>query len=239
MTTTPAIRVARQVSRGFAPVIAIFLVIVIPLFIGIGVVSSITDGDGSVWEIAAAGPFKWFPFALAVLLTPAVLPMYVTHGITRHQFVVGAMLTLGAFALAVAALLNLGYAAESTVFGSDDRTGDFRSPHLFESWTEVPLVVAEYALLLAALLAAGWLIGTLYYRLHWLWATLLIPAAMAPAVGAELLLQTSWTGSWTESMGWVRPSLALALPLTALLIGATVAVIYVLVRNVPIKLKAT
>jgi hypothetical protein len=239
MSTAPAIRVAQHMSRGFAPVMAIFLAIVVPLFVGIGVFSAITDGDGSVWEIAAAGAFKWFPFALAVLLTPAILPMYVAHGVTRHQFVVGALLTLGAFALAVAAFLNLGYAAESAIYQAVERPADLGSPHLFESWTEVPLVVAEYALLLAALLACGWLIGTLYYRLHWLWATLLIPAAMAPAVGAELVLQTSWTGSWTESMGWTRPSLAFALPVTLLLIGATVAVVYALIRRMPIKLKAT
>lgn len=36
MTTAPAIRVALQVSRGFAPVIAIFLAIVIPVFVGVG-----------------------------------------------------------------------------------------------------------------------------------------------------------------------------------------------------------
>ncbi|HEX6338059.1 MAG TPA: hypothetical protein VFZ85_13950 [Jiangellaceae bacterium] len=239
MTTTPALRVARQVSRGFAPVIAIFLAIVIPLFMGIGVVSFITDGEGSVWEIAAAGAFKWFPFALAVLLTPALLPMYVTHGVTRHQFVAGAMLTLVAFAVAVAAIVNLGYAAESAIYRAVDRPHDFRDPHLFASWTEVPLVITEYALLLAALLAGGWLIGTLYYRLHWLWATLLIPAAMAPAGGAELLLQTSWTGSWTESMGWTRPSLTVALSVSTLLIGATLALVYALTRSVPIKLKAT
>jgi hypothetical protein len=239
MTTTPAIRVWLQVSRGFAPVVAIFLVIIIPVFVSVGVASSITDGEGSVWEIAAAGAFKWFPFALAVLVTPAVLPMYVTQGVTRHQFVVGAILTLGSFALIVAALVSLGYAAESAIQQAVDRPYDLRNPHLFESWTEVPLVVAEYALLLAALLACGWLIGTLYYRLHWLWATLLIPAAMAPAAGAELLLQTSWTGSWTESMGWTRPPLTLALLMTTLLIAATVAVVYALTRGVPIKLKAT
>ena len=239
MTTAPAIRVALQVSRGFAPVIAIFLAIVIPVFVGVGVISCITDGEGSAWEIAATGAFKWFPFALAVLVTPAILPMYVTHGVTRHQFLAGAMLTLGAFALAVAAFLNLGYAVEAAIHQAAGRPYELRSPHLFESWTEVPLVVAEYALLLAALLACGWLIGTLYYRLHCLWATLLIPAAVAPAAGAELLLQTSWTGSWTESMGWTRPSLAVALSVTTLLIGATVAVVYALTRSVPIKLKAT
>lgn len=239
MTTPPAVRIALRVSRGFAPVIAIFLAIVIVVFVGIGIISAGTDGDGSVWEIAAAGAFKWFPFALAVMLTPAVLPMYVTHGVTRHQFIAGAMLTLVAFAVVVAALLNLGYAAESAIYRAVDWPHEFRDPHLFASWTETPLLVTEYALLLAALLACGWLIGTLYYRLHWLWATLLIPVAMAPAAGAELLLQTSWTGSWTESMGWARPSLALALPLTALLVAATVAVVYALTRNVPIKLKAT
>jgi hypothetical protein len=40
-------------------------------------------------------------------------------------------------------------------------------------------------------------------------------------------------------MGWTRPSLAVALSVTTLLIGATVAVVYTLTRSVPIKLKAT
>ena len=239
MTTTPVIRIALQLSRGFAPVMAIFLVIIIPVFVGVGVFSSAADGDGSVWEIAAAGPFKWFPFALAVMLTPAVLPMYVSNGITRHQFVAATMLTLGAFTLAAAAFLNLGYAAEAAIYQAVDRPRDLGDPHLFDSWTQVPLVVAEYALLLGGLLAGGWLIGTLYYRLHWLWATLLIPAALAPAAASELLLQTSWMGAWTESMGWTRPSLTVGVAATTLLIGATVAVVYALTRSVPVKLRAT
>ena len=53
------------------------------------------------------GWFWGYPFAIAVMLTPAVLPMYVTHGVTRRQFAAGGVVIVSAGALAVAAVVAL------------------------------------------------------------------------------------------------------------------------------------
>jgi len=233
------LRVARQVLAGLRPVLAWFSAIVLIIFtlLGIGIILSSDPGNGAA-EIAGAGAVRYFPMAIGIMLTPTMLPMYVAQGVTRRQFArVGVLVTL-AFAALMALLMCVGYAIEALLYRLGGQTYELGLPHLFDSWNDFALIFTEYVILTAASVASGWLIGTMYYRMRWFWATLLIPVCLVPAAAAELLLQTSWVGSGLEDAGWTRPPLGMALPLSLLAVAVAMAATYVLTRNVTIKLKS-
>lgn len=231
-------RVARQILTGLRPVLAWFTAIVLIIFslIGIGFMLS-SDLDNGAAEIAGAGAVRYFPLAIGIIFTPVMLAMYVAEGVTRRQFArVGALVTV-AFAALMALLMCVGYAIEALLFRLGGQTYELGLPHLFDSWNEVGLIFTEYFILTAATISGGWLIGTTYYRVHWFWATLLIPVCLVPTAAAELLLQTSWIGTGLEEAGWSPPALGLAIPLSLLAIAVAAVANYVLTRNVAIKLK--
>lgn len=238
MNAALEVRVARQVLAGLGPVLAWFTAIILVAFtlVGIGLVLSADDNTAA--EIAGAGAIRYFPMAIGIMLTPAMLPMYVAQGVTRRQFArVGALVTL-AFATLTALFMCVAYTIEALIYRLGGETYELGLPHLFDSWNDFALIFTEYVVLTAASIAAGWLIGTTYYRAHWFWATLLIPVCLVPTAAAELLLQTSWIGSGFQDAGWTRPPLGLAIPLCLVAIALAMAAIYVLTRNVTIKLKS-
>lgn len=239
MNAALELRVTRQILAGLRPVLMWFIAIAAVAFtlIGVGIVLT-SDPDSVATEIAGAGAIRYFPMAIGIMLTPTMLPMYVAQGVTRRQFARVCVLVTLAFAALMALFMCVAYAVEALAYRWGGKTYELSLPHLFDSWDEFELIFTEYLVLTAASIAAGWLIGSVYYRLHWFWATLLIPVCLVPAAAAELFLTTSWIGSGLENAGWTRPPLGLALPLSLIAIAVAMAATYALTRNVTIKLKS-
>lgn len=238
MNAALELRVARQVLAGLRPVLVWFTAIILVAFTLVGIGLALSSDDNTAAEIAGAGAIRYFPLAIGIMFTPAMLPMYVAEGVTRRQFArVGALVT-AAFAALMALLMCVGYALEALLYRLGGQAYELGLPHLFDPWNEFGLIFTEYFILTAAAISGGWLIGTTYYRLHWLWATLLIPVCLVPAAAAELFLQTSWIGAGLEEAGWTRPPLGLAIPLSLVAIAVAMAASYVLTRTVTIKLKS-
>lgn len=239
MTTHPAARVGRTITTGLGPTLGGFLAIVVVIFIVVGAATAtLGDVEASVWQTAGTGAFKYFPLAIAIMLTPVFLPIYVAQGVTRRQFAVGGALFIIAWAAILALATVAGYGVEAAVYRANGWPHEFDTPHLFESWTQVHLVVAEYVPLIAAHMVAGWVIGTSYYVLGWFRATLLLPVSAAPALAVEALLATSWIGAAIEEFTTYRPPrTAVAVAGALLVIGAAWAVNYGLTRSISIKLK--
>lgn len=239
MNAALELRATRQILAGLRPVLTWFIAIAAVAFtlIGLGILLT-SDPDGVATEIAGAGAIRYFPMAIGIMLTPTMLPMYVAQGVTRRQFARVCVLVTLALAALMALFMCVAYAVEALAYRLGGETYALGLPHLFDSWNEFGLIFTEYLVLTAASIAAGWLIGSVYYRLHWFWATLLIPVCLIPAAAAELLLQTSWIGAGLERADWTRPALGLAIPLAMLAVAVAAAVNYVLTRNVTIKLKS-
>lgn len=240
MNARPAARVGLTLTSGFSATLGIFLAIVVAIFVVVGAATAIFgEVETSVWQTAGGGAFKYFPMAIAIMLTPVLLPVYVAQGVTRRQFAIGAALFVVAWTTALTLAMVAGFAVEAAVFAAYGWPHEFVTPHLFDSWTEVHLIVAEYFLLIGAHLVAGWIIGTSYYILGWFRATLLLPVSAAPALAVEGLLATSWIGAGiAEFTTYSPPRLAVALPTALLVIAAGWAANYALTRSVPIKLKS-
>lgn len=239
MTTHPSVRVGLTITSGLAATLGIFLAIVVAIFVVVGAATAaFGEVAASVWQYAGSGAFKYFPLAIAIMLTPVFLPIYVAQGVTRRQFAVGGALFAVAWAVALTLTMVAGYGIEAAAYGANGWPHAFETPHLFDSWTQVHLVIAEYFPLIAVHMVTGWIIGTTYYILGWFRATLLLPVSAAPALAVEALLATSWIGTAIEEFTTHRPPLpAVAVVGALLVIGAAWAVSYGLIRSIPIKLK--
>lgn len=239
-TSNPAVRVGVTMTTGFAATLGLFLAIVAAIFIVVGVATA-TFGDvtGSVWQTAGAGAFKYFPMAIAIMLTTVLLPIYVAQGVTRRQCAVGMSLFIVAWSLLLTVAMVIGFAIEAGAFAALGWPHEFDAPHLFSSWTQVHLVVAEYFTLIATHMMAGWLIGTTYYILGWFRATLLLPVTVLPILIVEGLLATSWVGAGIEHFAtFTPPQAGIAVPVAAAVIAAAWVINYLLIRDLPIKISA-
>ncbi len=238
MNTSPAVRVSTTTTAGFASTMAGFLAIVAAIFIVVGIsTATFAEVSTSAWQTAGAGAIKYFPLAIGIMMTPVLLPVYVAQGVTRRQVAGGLGLFIITWSVILTLAMVVGYAIEAGVYAAMEWPHGFDTPHLFGSWTEVHLIIAEYFPLIAVHMMAGWLIGTTYYVLRWFRATLLLPVSVLPILIVEGLLGTSWIGAGLESVpAYTPPHPALAVPLAIAVVAATWAVNYVLIRELPIKL---
>ncbi len=239
MTTHPAFRVGTSTVVGLRLTLLIFLALIFPLFVVIGMLAAgLGDNDTSMWQNASAGAIKYFSLAIAIRLTAVFLPIYVANGVTRHQVSAGGALFIAIWSGIMTIAIIAGYLIEAPIYRALGAEQTFDVPHLFSSLTDVHLMVAENFLLVSVHMVAGWLIGTTYYRYGWFVPTLLLPITLVPVAVVEVLLGTSWVGAGlVEFSSYTRPPLAIAVPAAALTIAITWAVNLLLIRDIPIRLK--
>jgi hypothetical protein len=185
-----ATRDATRALLDYASVFSWFWSILIVVFaIVLTARASTAEVDTSTWLWMGSSP-KIFALVIGILLPTLALPRWVSHGITRRAFTFAADIIVGAIAIMGAALVAVGYAAESVVYravGLQDALDDLPL-RLFADSSAWYLIVVQYALLFGAYAITGWLIGAGYYRWGALRGTLfLIPAAL-PLVATEAIL---------------------------------------------------
>src|SRR5690606_20599032 len=196
---------------------------------GLGLlVDVLTDrAVGSAWE-HAGGPVRWvFIFGLAV--TPAILPTYLAHGITRRTFTWAAAVAGGLLVLLLSAFLAVGFLVERAVYAALDAAQTLDGPHLFTDPVQVHLVLAEYALLASGYFIAGWLVGSVYYRFGGWRGPRAVPVAAAPALVVEALFGVGWCGDA------VADGTAVAVLLAAAVVGLALVALRLLPRAVPVR----
>ncbi|MCP2169479.1 hypothetical protein [Goodfellowiella coeruleoviolacea] len=228
--------VAALLWAGHLRLLLIFWAIVVVIFVALGVgQAAFGQLDRSLWEIAGLGAAKYFPFALAIMITPLNLSVYVAHGVTRREFFTGAALFAGLLGLVFAVAFTLGFAVEHLAYTAAGLPEGFTGPHLFTSGGQVHLVLVEAVLTFTAHIASGWLIGSGYYRFGgWLGTLFLVPA-LVPALGTDVLLGTGWFRAVGTAVGLGQLAMPAGIALSVLLIAAAVAANQPLTRSVAIR----
>lgn len=166
------------------------------------------------------------------------LPLYVAHGITRHEFWAAAVGTLVVLAVIAAALATVLFAVEHLVFdmaGWPHVLPDGDTHHIYDRPDQYGLIFVELLSLFVAHLASGLLIGAGYYRLGWVFGTTFLVVALLPSVVAEIVLDSGWAGIvFNEASGLTPPATGVAV-LVALAVGAVgLWGARVLIRHMPI-----
>lgn len=126
-------------------------------------ISTRADISISAWDQARQGA-QWFGFGIALNVGWSRLPLHVTHGHTRREFMAQAAMFVAAFAAVLAAMVAVTYLAEAGLYGLTGWEHELASFHLFDSALEVHLVLVESWLLIALWSAGGLLLATAWYR---------------------------------------------------------------------------
>lgn len=184
-----------------------------------------------IWDSALSTATIFF-LVIGIMITPGLLSSYVVNGMTRKHFAAGMMLCALLFAAAYSILVGaVQFIGRKMVFGAGD------------SWTtELPAGFAGFLLNFALyflFIAAGWLIGTLYYRFNWKWATLMSVAAFIVASTGQLILEEkpSPEGFLAGVKNWMVASMGTQFMTLLFMYALLLGVNYFVLRRIPIRQK--
>jgi hypothetical protein len=212
---------------------AVFAAAVLVLTVGIALATTITQ---SVWD-PAVSIVRWFALGYGVWFVYRMLPVYVAHGRTRHEFLRAMTVFVPVAATMTAALLTLGLALESVLYRVLDWPRQVPAERLFDAPDQYPLVFLTYLAMLVVWTTIGLLLGAGFYRsggreLVVVALGLVMVVVTGYAIGFNGL---PFVGAVVDVADLPLAS-TLALCLAALLPG--VAATWALVRDLPIRSRA-
>lgn len=185
------------------------VVAVLALTLGLAYFS---DVPGSIWGYLS-GAVRVYLAIIAGYLVFQFLPLYVTHGQTRRDFAIEALIVLLAQAGLATVLITVSYLLEAGLYLIAGWPLSLPEEHLFTSHGDVLLIVVEHALAFLVWTAVGAFVGAVIYRSReqgWI--------ALLPAV-ALLSLASAVTG---QSVGFITRIVELGAPGDAPSVGFAV-----------------
>jgi hypothetical protein len=209
---------------------AVFAAAVLVVTIGIDLRTTITQ---SVWDPAVT-IVRWFALGYGVYFVYRMLPVYVAHGRTRHEFLRSMTVFVLVATAMVAALLTFGLALESVLYRVMDWPQRVPAERLFDSPGQYPLVFLTYWAMLVIWTTIGLLLGAGFYRSGG-------SELVVIALGLAMVMVTGYAIGFNGlpfvgavvDVADVPPAQTLALCLAGLLPGA--AATWALVRDIPIR----
>lgn len=166
---------------------AIVLVAVVAAMI---VAAQFGGASFSFFQFATHGAL-WFPFAIMIITSGAMLTPHVVQGCTRRSFIIAALLATLILAASYGVMMTAGLALEAAVY---DALGWSHS-HIAQAtsdadvlvpWQEpAPLTWLTYATRTGGGAIGGLLVGAGYYRFGRWRGTALLLVATLPAVAAQ------------------------------------------------------
>lgn len=150
----------------------------------------------SGWEVAS-GIVPWYAAFIGGYVLHTLLPLHISHGRTRRDFAIEAVIFGGIFTTVVALLTTAGFLIEQGVYALAGWSRGTPNNHLYASYTEYATIFAEYWLTVLVWTAAGAFVGASVYRSSELGWFSLVPALGMVAIAG--LTQTN-TG---QPMGFI------------------------------------
>ncbi|OLB74005.1 MAG: hypothetical protein AUI14_24720 [Actinobacteria bacterium 13_2_20CM_2_71_6] len=232
--THPRVRlVVRDLVAGHRLMAGLYWAIFAVVYAGLNIGFGLTHGvNTSVWQLSGGQVPRYFLSAVGILLTMLRLPVYVAHGVTRRQVILGGSVFAVLICALWTALTLLGYGIEYAVVVP-------RLPLYPVSLGQVPGLGVVVFLLDLAYLYSGWLLGSLFYRFGVRAGILLTPVAVLPSVGAEFALNVDWNSQPLHfALGNGAPALLASLLLGLVCVAVGAAAVYAVLRTVPIRLRS-
>ncbi|CAM3376419.1 hypothetical protein [Stackebrandtia soli] len=171
---------------------AVLVVVVALITIAIGSLGEVTS---SVWSGARWLP-QYFLLVLGVAVSAPSLRVFVAHGRTRRDVLVGGVVHGALMSLLVAVLMMVGFGLERFAFGLAG-VEQFSGVDLLGSAGSTATLFAQFLVLYLAYFVAGWLICSGYVCFGGWIGTAILPVAILPALIAEAV---SWRESITGSL---------------------------------------
>ena len=190
--------------------------------INIGANGAFGEIENSIWS-GLSTLVQYVILVGGLMVAVYYLPLYVAHGITRHDFWAAAVGTLVVLAVIAAALATGLFAVEHLVYDVADWPhvlADGDAHHIYDRPDQYGLIFVELLSLFVAHLASGLLVGAGYYRLGWVFGTAFLVVALLPSVVAEIVLDSGWAGIVFNEASDLTPPAAGIGVLVALASGA-------------------
>jgi|GEM_PF-2054965 len=203
----------------------------------IGLIARFGTVEASMWQNMGLQAPRWFTFVFGIIAVGTYLPMFVAHGVTRRDALIGSWGFLVPYALGFSTLTTLGFGLEYLTLDVFGLLDGLTEPYLVGSVSDAAAIWLEYSLVNLGYMAAGVLTAIVYHLLNPWWGTLLLPVVLLPAFVVEIGFRTEWTGFGLARMlglddeAHAGTGTAIALP-TLLVAGA---VTWLLVRRLPLK----
>jgi len=214
-------RIYRPVLLGFAGVL------VLAEIVFVAVVSAIVPVKFSMWVLVIGSAVRYWLLVVAIILVATNLRQFVTNGITRREFALGAALFSAGTAALLAALMPAGHAVESAVLSLTHRqAADYPSFTALVGLEEFGRILPG---LLGYLVSGGLFAAVVYRYPPWIGVPLLIPAAVPLAVSGGLLGFDEY-GIPSHPVAY-----PLALVVSVVVTAAGVAALWWTIRDVPIR----
>ncbi|GEM_PF-580783 len=183
----PAVRTARALLTWFAPIVGIYLAILLVAAVAVPfLVGAVGDVRYSTLWFARQSAV-WFPFSVLIGVAMTYPPVHLANGMTRRSYVRGSLLAVTALAAGLAGALTLGLLAERTWYHAMGWTWQ-----LAEGWFApaegLPTVLAAFLATFVVAYISGLLVGTVYAAAGGWWGTLTLPLTAGPIVLVSILV---------------------------------------------------
>jgi hypothetical protein len=208
----------------------VFVGLVLALTIGIAIWGDITR---SVWDPAVT-VVRWFALGYGLFLVNRLLAVYVAHGRTRRDYLGSIAVFVAAAAAVLAALLTLGFTLEAILYRAMDWPHRVETQRVFDAPDQYPAIFVSYWAMLIVWTTIGLLLAAGFYRSGG-GELLVIPVALAMAAVSGYAIgfhALPFTGHVIELSNSPLAT-ALGLCAAALVVGA--ALVWALVRDIPIR----
>lgn len=192
--------------------------------------------DQALWRSVASGWQRYVVFAAGVTVTTTFLRMLIRNGATRRLLSIGAVVTMAGVAVALSAWNVAGYAVEKAVFDDRGWSQEIADGRVFE-WGDIPRLVVDFGLVIAAYFVAGWIVGCCYVRWGAAVGTLLLPVAVLPAAAVELVVSPELAGMDVDVVrDWLSaPHAAVSASVGAAVVLLSVVVADRIMRDTPLR----
>jgi hypothetical protein len=209
---------------------AVFVALVLALTVAIAVWGDITR---SVWDPAVT-IVRWFALGYGLYLVNRLLAVYVAHGRTRREYLGSMAVFVTVAAAVVAALLTLGFALEGILYRAMDWPHRVEAQRVFDAPDQYPVIFIGYWAMLAVWTTIGMMLAAGFYRSGG-GELLVVPLALAMAAVSGYAIGFHGLPFAGRIVKLAASPLATALGLCAAALLAGAALLWALVRDIPIR----
>lgn len=135
----------------------------------------------SGWDVAAQ-IVLWFGLFIGVHVGWSVMPLYITHGYTRREFMRQALQFLAIYVTVLAVLIAAGFLLEAWVYRLAGWPQIIADERLYDSGLQLHLIFVESWMQCALWTVAGFFIAALWYRNDGLGALAILVAILAAGI---------------------------------------------------------
>jgi hypothetical protein len=177
--------VAMTLLRFYRPILLWFVgTVALGDLIGMAIITRVTDPEFSLWVMVFGTGVKYWLLIVGVMVVSLHLRQFITNGITRRDFTIGAGVAGAILAVVLAALVPIGHAVEAAVLHIGGAPAGYLDPA-----ASLALHEFGYALVSGlAFLVSGLAVAAGFYRYGgWPGILVLVPALVPMGIAESLL----------------------------------------------------